>query len=307
MQRRDFLLSGIGGLLGAAGVSGQEKPRQEILDTHTHFYDPTRPQGVPWPGRNDKLLYRRVLPEEYMRLARPLGVAGTVVVEASPWVEDNQWLLDLAAKNTFLVGIVGRLDTAAESFEKHLRRFAPNPLYRGLRIGHDELAAGLKGNLARRCGLLVDLNLALDVNGGPGMPADAARLAAAVPKLRIVLDHCANLRIDGREPPRIWREGMEASARHPNVFCKVSALVEQTGRKEAPRDVAYYRPVLDTVWQLFGEQRLIFGSNWPVSARAAPLSTVVGIVRDYFEGKGEQAAAAFLLGNSRTAYAWRNR
>lgn len=306
MKRRDFLIAGVGGIL-AAGVSAREKPELEIIDTHTHFYDPTRPQGVPWPGKNDKVLYRPVLPGEFKRLAQPLGVVGTVVVEASPWVEDNQWLLDLAAKEPFLVGIVGRLDTASDDFEKNLRRFARNPLYRGIRISHGELANGLKGKLVERCKLLVDHDLELDVNGGPDMPAQVARLAADVPKLRIVINHCANLRIDGREPPRNWREGMQAAARHPNVFCKVSALVEQTGQKPAPRQVDYYRPVLDTLWTLFGEDRLIFGSNWPVSDRGAPLATVVGIVRDYFTAKGERAAIKYFHANSQTVYAWRRR
>ena len=68
-----------------------------IIDTHTHFYDPYRPEGVPWPPRDDALLYRRVLPEDYKAVAVPEGVTGTVVVEASEWVEDNGWILDLAA------------------------------------------------------------------------------------------------------------------------------------------------------------------------------------------------------------------
>src|SRR5262245_54538534 len=176
VQRREFLFSGVGAIV-AAGVSAQERARPEIIDTHTHFYDPTRPQGVPWPGKNDAVLYRRVLPEEYRRLAEPSGVIGTVVVEASPWVEDNQWLLDLAAKDRFLVGIVGRLDTAADGFEKDLRRFTRDPLYRGLRIAHNELMAGLEANFVNRCRLLIDHDLELDVNGGPNMPADVARLA----------------------------------------------------------------------------------------------------------------------------------
>ena len=147
----------------------------------------------------------------------------------------------------------------------------------------------------------------LDVNGGPDMPADVAVLAAKVPKLRIVINHAGNLPIDGKEPPRKWREGMEAAAKHPNVYCKVSALVETAGKKAAPRDVKYYRPVLDGLWAAFGEGRLIFASNWPVSNKGAPYEAVVGIVRDYFTAKGEKAAARFFLGNSRAAYGWRKR
>ncbi|MFO0875844.1 MAG: amidohydrolase family protein [Gemmataceae bacterium] len=310
MQRRQFLVSSATGVLAAGlatGLATAEKPTPEIVDTHTHFYDPTRPEGVPWPGKGDKRLYRRVLPEEYKRLARPFGVVGTIVVEASPWVEDNQWLLDLAAKEPFLLGIVGRLDTQADDFAKQFRRFARNPLFRGLRIGQDELTKGLEGNLIERCKLLIDHDRTLDVNGGPSMPAEVARLANRLPKLRIVINHGANLRIDGGEPPRPWREGMKAAASHPQVFCKVSALVEQTARKPAPRDVEYYRPVLDHLWACFGEDRLLFGSNWPVSDNGGPFATVVGIVQDYVRTKGEKAATRVLLQNSQAAYGWKKR
>lgn len=251
MQIRTFLAMGLS-LLLATSASAQEKSRLAILDTHVHFYDPTRPQGVPWPGKNDKRLYRPVLPGEFKQLSKPFGVVGTIVVEASPWVEDNQWLLDLAAKEPFIVGIIGHLDPASDDFAKHLRRFAGNPLYRGIRISHNELKTGLKGNLVDRLKLMIELNLTLDVNGGPDMPVEVALLAAKLPKLRIVINHAANLRIDGKEPPRKWRDGMEAAAKHPNVYCKVSALVEQTGQKQAPRDMNYYRPVLDSLWTLFG-------------------------------------------------------
>src|SRR5262245_38447970 len=85
-----------------------------ILDTHTHFYDTARPhppgrdRPVPWPPPSEgPVLYRPVLPAEYVKMVAPLGFKGTVVVEASEWLEDNQWLLDLAVRNPVIVGIVG--------------------------------------------------------------------------------------------------------------------------------------------------------------------------------------------------------
>ncbi len=153
-------------------------------------------------------------------------------------------------------------------------------------------------------------NLELDVNGGPAMPADVARLA----------ERCAgacgssstsrapnSCGLTKGELPRDWREGMQAAAKHPNVFCKVSALVEHTTKKPAPREVDFYRSVLDALWTFFGEERLIFGSNWPVSNGGAPYETFVGVVQDYFTAKGERAAAKFFFDNSQTAYAWRKR
>lgn len=304
MRRRNFLLASAASVAAAHAWAANETPKIEAIDCHTHFFDPTRPEGVPWPGKGDKSLYRPILPPEFQKLAEPLGIVGTVVVEASPLLEDNAWLLQLAAKNPYLRGVVGNLNPASADIEKNLRRFAANPLYRGFRINHSDVTAGLQGKLVERSRLIAELGLALDINGGPAMPLDVARLAEQSPKLRIVINHGGNLPIDGKAPPREWREGMEAAAKCPSVFCKVSALVEQTAQKPAPREVEYYRPVIDTLWNLFGEERLIFGSNWPVSDRGAPLTTVVGIVRDYFLAKGEKAASRFFSGNSQAAYRW---
>ncbi|NCY02726.1 MAG: hypothetical protein EBX36_07380, partial [Planctomycetia bacterium] len=96
--RRRFLCRGVAAasaVTAAAWTAPAAEPPAPVIDTHTHFYDPTRPGGVPWPPRDDAILYRTVLPAEWERLAQPAGVTGTVVVEASPLLEDNDWLLDL--------------------------------------------------------------------------------------------------------------------------------------------------------------------------------------------------------------------
>ena len=138
--------------------------------------------------------------------------------------------------------------------------------------------------------------------GGPGVIAAAARLAAAVPRLTIVIDHAGNLRIDGGPPPRDWLEALEAAAKHPHVRCKVSALVENTAVTPPPRDVGYYRPVLDALWATFGAERLIFGSNWPIWSRSLAYADVVGVVREYWAAKGDAAAGRFFRGNAAAAY-----
>lgn len=304
MNRRAFLLASAG--LSTALLARDSKLPELVVDTHTHFYDPTRKEGVPWPGKDNKLLYRPVLPTEFVKLARPLGVTGTVVVEASPWVEDNQWLLDLAAQDDFLLGVVGNLDPLDDAFPTRLARFAKQPRYRGLRLGHDKLLKGLESKTFRRqLGLLVDADLELDLNGGPDLATTVARLAGELPRLRLVINHAANVRIDGKAPPTDWRQGMQAAARHPNVFCKVSALLEGTRRDkgDAPTDPAFYRPVLDVLWNAFGAERLLYGSNWPVSLRCGSYATTLAVVRAYFQDKGREAADNFFGKNAQRAYA----
>lgn len=308
MDRRRFVnLSA--GLAVASLASREEKgwgaEPVEVIDAHTHFYDPTRLEGVPWPSKDDKTLYRRVMPAEFKEVARPVGVTGTIVIEASPWLGDNQWLLDLAKDDPFLLGVVGHLQPGTEMFDANLRRFAANPKYRGIRIGVRELTkreeeTAYLDDLRR----LADHDLELDVNGGPETPAAVARLARRLPNLRIVINHVGNVRIDGKAPPEAWLTGMKEAAARPNVWCKVSSLVGGTGRTDgtAPRDAAFYRPVLDPLWAAFGDDRLIYASDWPVSERFVPYAAVHGIVREYVTAKGPAAARKFFSQNARVAY-----
>jgi predicted TIM-barrel fold metal-dependent hydrolase len=228
-SRREFLqhLTAATGLAAfSAGCASAPTPLSTsatsltVIDTHTHFYDPHRPQGVPWPGKDDALLYRTVLPEEYKSLPVPHPVAGTVVVEASPWVEDNQWILNLAARDPFILGLVGNLPAGTPEFARHLARFSRNTRFCGIRIGGSRLRTGVKENLfiddMKR---LADADLALDLLGGPDQLPDAAVLAQRVPNLRIIIDHVSNVRIDGKTPPDEWTRGIREAAAQPKMFC----------------------------------------------------------------------------------------
>lgn len=310
LNRREFLLTGA--LAGAAVTAGcasspslvPAKSFGGIIDTHTHFYDPRRPQRVPWPPQDDPVLYRPVLPAEYRELARPHGVVGTVVVEASPWVEDNQWLLDQAARDPFIVGVVGNLRPGEPDFAGHLKRFARNPLFRGIRIGNDSLQQAKPGSKVfedlRR---LVDHDLALDVLIPPDQLPAAAQLGRDLPPLRIVVDHCANAPV-GERPPNDWFGGLAAGHYADNLSIKVSGLVEGTGIRggKAPTDPAHYLKVIDWLWRPFGEDRLIYGSNWPVCTHFASYATVQQIVERFFAGKGDRVAAKYFRENAAKVY-----
>ena len=115
---------------------------------------------------------------------------------------------------------------------------------------------------------------------------------------------CRAWNYPGKPPPADWLSGMRSVVRRENVYCKVSGLVEGTGRTDgtAPHDAQFYTPVLDAVWEAFGENRLIYGSNWPVSERFAALATVQKIVHDYFGAKGRTRLEKVFGGNANAAY-----
>lgn len=281
-----------------------------IIDTHTHFYDPSRAEGVPWPSKDDAGLYRSVLPDEFVKLTEHLGVQGTVVVEASPWVEDNQWLIDLADTNTSIVGVVGNLPVGTGEFGALLERFSAHRIYRGVRINGDTIAKGLDSKLFVSDLLrFVEYELTVDVNHG-AMPLVAInRLAARIPDLHVVIDHMGGTRMVGRDPNKDWVEQIRLVARHKNVFMKVSALGESatSGFENAPTDAAYYKPWLDIVWDAFGEDRVMFGSNWPVSNRAGSYKNILSIVNDFVAAEHPQARQQFFHDNSLAAYRWIDR
>ena len=307
LSRRTFLAAATGAAAGMTGCLPIPAPRvpSGILDTHTHFYDPTRAGGVPWPPANDAVLYRPVLPAEYVALARPLGVTRTLVVEASSREADNRWVLNLAAPNSFLCGLVGHLKPGRPGFTEQLMKYGADRRFRGIRLGTwDGPPRVADPEFLRDCRQLAERQLTADVLVGPTQLDLVAQLAERIPDLRLVINHCANVRIDGRAPDQAWQRGIATVARYRNVWMKVSGLVEGTGATDgsAPRDVEFYRPTIDVIWDAFGSDRVIFGSNWPVSARFAPLSTVIGVVRDYFEAKGRGVADKYFHQNAVLAY-----
>jgi L-fuconolactonase len=275
-----------------------------IIDTHTHFYDPSRPQGVPWPATDNALLYRTVLPAHWRKLAEPEGVTGTVVVEASSWLEDNQWLLDLADNDPSIVGLVGHIDPNRPEFARELARFARHPRFRGIRCGGHHFADVMRGSFLADMARLASSNLQLDVLVRHEHFQGLITLAQRVPELRIVIDHIGHMPIDGQPVQPVWRDHYRRLADQSNISMKVSALMEQSIIQPAPADITFYRPTLDVLWESFGEDRLIYGSNWPVSDRSGDYRQGFGIVQAYFAEKGKAAWEQYFWQNAQRVYQW---
>ncbi|MFK7778059.1 MAG: amidohydrolase family protein [Gimesia sp.] len=314
INRRTFIKTASAGVMAAqtgVGLSTESKSPvllpAKVVDTHTHFYDPSRPKGVPWP-RKGSSLFRTVLPKDFVELKKYQPVNATVVVEASKWVEDNQWILDQAKENPVIIGFVGRLTPGEENFRKHLKRFSKNPLYKGIRVSHNVIQAGLpQQRFVDDLKMLADAGLQIDLNGPPATLKSARQVAKLVPDLRIVVDHIGNVAVNGDEIDQQWKESMEALSDQKQVFIKISACVEGAARnnpKQVPNDVDYYRPTLDVIWKQIGVDRMVFGSNWPVSERASDYITLQKILVDYLQDKGQSALDKVFWKNSKLAYRW---
>lgn len=308
MNRRRFLAAA-GASAAITAISAAPAPALRIIDTHTHFYDPTRPGGTPWPPKDEKILYRPVLPAEYIRMTKPLGVVGTIEVEASPLVEDNQWVLDLAAKNPILVGTVGDLEPGKPDFGKYLERFHKNPLFRGIRLGtiwgryvaRDVANPGYIPDLK----LLAQADLEIDVVGDGDLSILPAilKITDQIPTLRVVIDHLPFDPPKEKKARDSYERTMREVASRPHIYAKISNVLRKVDGR-VPDDVDYYRPGLDELWGLFGPDRVVYGSNWPVSDRIAPFAVALKVVREYFQAKGPDATEKYFWKNSKSAYRW---
>ena len=228
-----------------------------VIDTHIHLFDPTRPQGVPWPGKKDTILYHPALPDRYRQVTDGLGIVGAIEVEASPWLEDNQWVLDIAAKDTLIVGTVGDLEPGHPEFRGHLEQFHKNPLFLGIRCGNlwgRDLAAQVnQREFVADLKALADAGLEMDTVPDPALIEVVVRLTDRVPNLRVVIDHLPQL-----DPPsdgkarKALQNNLQELGKRPQVYVKVSSVLRYVDGK-VPDTLDFYRARLDEIWEIFGE------------------------------------------------------
>jgi L-fuconolactonase len=317
MDRRDFL-TGIGAVAVAGAPRVQATPAQRassvsavpIIDTHIHLFDPTRPQGAPYSGPRGGGPPVPSLPAGYRRVAEPLGIVGAIHVEASPWIEDNLWVLQIAQTDTVVVGVIGNLEPDKPEFAEYLERYHKNPLFLGIRYGNlwgrdftkqaenPAFIGGLK--------LLAQAGLTLDTaNPQVALLEGIVRVTDQVPNLRVVLDHLPSL--DPTEEQRPAYEKVVAEiGKRPQIYVKLSAVAHRING-QVSLDVNTYRDRLDYLIGVFGEDRIIFGSDYPNSDGVAPVDKVVGVVKEYFSTKPRSLQEKYFWKNSVAAYHWLKR
>lgn len=314
-SRRDALaIAGVAGAaallpgLAHAGPFNDPDPVVSIIDSHIHLFDPHRPQGVPYSGPETSPTHRTgSFPAGYAQHARPLGIVGAIVVEASPLVEDNQWVLDQAAGNPIILGMIGNLRPDHADFPELLARFHANPLFRGIRYGnlwdYDLAARSREPAFLDALKRLAGADLVLETaNQNVALLEAALRVSDAVPGLRIVIDH-----LPAFDPApadqRAYQAALRNFAARPQIACKLSEIIHPVAGA-IHTDLAAYQERLRTLRNTFGEDRVIFGSDYPQSDGVAALPQVIGLAKAAFAGSSAEAREKFFSGNSRRIYKW---
>ncbi|SFS27724.1 amidohydrolase [Pseudomonas sp. NFACC42-2] len=275
-----------------------------IIDSHLHLFDPRRPQGIPWPEPGNRL-YAAHLPADYWALAGPHNVIGAIAVEASPWRDDNRWLLHTLRREPRMLGFVGNLDPLHADFATDLEALADEPLFLGLRYGnlwdrdllHDQARPGFIDGLRQ----LAATGRSLDsANPNPRLLRGLLQLSEALPQLRIIVDHLPNAQVPLGEEAAYHADLLRLAER-PNVFAKL-AEIPQVGALGLITDTAFYHDRLAVLWEAFGEERCFFGSDWPNSDHLADFATTLGLVKRCMADKPETVQAKFFLHNAVRIY-----
>ncbi len=306
MTRAFLILSAI---VVTLPVSAAEKfkPVKHLIDTHIHLYDPRRDVEMAWPPKTDKVLYKPHLPEEYSRIAKAAGVTAVIIVEASTHLQDNRWVLGLVKGDDFYVGLVGNVDVTSKNFEKQIRRLKKDKRFVGVRTRNpqskpiDYSSTEVLANLRALAKHKLTMDYLTNKGGVPGIER-IDRVARKIPELQIVVNHCLGYDFDGKAPSREWIAAVKRLAENPNVACKISGLYQRSVPQPAPQDIEHYRSVLDVLWKNFGKERLIYGSNWPVTKHTDTYETFVQLVDRFFSEKGQNARELYYWKNAAKAY-----
>jgi L-fuconolactonase len=275
--------------------------RNMRLDAHQHFwhYDPARDT---WITDEMAVLKRDFLPDELRVELEANRVDGSIAVQAAQSEEETRFLLDLASRHPFIKGVIGWVDLCAEDISERLARFSREEKLCGFRHivqAEPDDRFMLRDDFSRGIAALKEFGFTYDILIYERQLPAAIELVERHPEQRFILDHIAKPRIRERiiSP---WAERIRAIARHPNVYCKVSGLVTEADWRGWRRDD--FRPYLDVVFEAFGPERVMFGSDWPVCLLAASYRQVVELIETYMESLTVEEKAGIFGKNAARVY-----
>ena len=253
-----------------------------VLDAHQHFWDPWV-ADYPWMTGAYQPLHRAYGPSDLAPLLEKSGVTATIVVQARQDVAETHSLLEIAATTPWVAGVVGWVDLTSPAVAETIaavRDGDHGDRLVGVRhLVHDEPDPEwlLREDVMRGLGVVAEAGLAYDLLvRGRELPA-AKEVARRIPELRFVLDHLGKPPISTQETEP-WASAIAEIAALPNVTCKVSGLVtEAKWSAWRPSDLM---PYVGMAVDLFGAERLMWGSDWPVCTLAAAYSEVYEVTAE---------------------------
>ena len=252
------------------------------IDCHMHFWTlAMEPYYALWMSPDLKVLYGNYGPRDALPLMAANEVEGVVLVSAASSIHETGYLLGIADTNSFVRGVVAWIDMLAPTAVADVLGWARFSKLKGIRPYLQDLPDDdwiLRPELSPVMGAMIDADIAFDALIKPRHIVNTVKFVERHPKLRVIVDHMAKpaIRDDAFAP---WRRDMELFRDLKHVHCKISGILTEDGPEWTPSRLA---PYIDAVIDIFGPDRLVFGSDWPV----------VNLVADY--GRWIEALGACL-------------
>ncbi len=269
------------------------------IDSHQHFWHYEKTQ-YPWITDDIPALQRNFLPADLEPIIARHGIDGTVVVQARQDARENAYLLQLAAANPWILGVVGWIDLTAADAAEQIQTCTDHTLFKGIRYTFSpELGELQDASFRRSMQALATQNLTFDLLVQEATLEGAVRLVQQFPDNRFVLDHIGKPDIlGGALSP--WDASIRALGARENVVCKVSGLVYRPDHAAIPQ--AGFTRFLDVVFAHFDPDRLMFGSDWPVCTLCKTYTEVLTVVSTYMAGLSDTEQQAVMGGTAMRAY-----
>jgi L-fuconolactonase len=270
------------------------------VDAHQHFwqFDPVRDA---WIDNSMELIRRDFMPEELYAILQTNNIDGCVAVQADQSEKETFFLLELAKKHSFIKGVVGWVDLLANDLKDQLSELSTNSLLKGVRhIAQGEADDYLtRPDVQKGIQQLADFDMTYDILVYAHQLPAAINLVHNLPDQAFVLDHIAKPQVSkGMEES--WRRNIFSLAQNPKVYCKISGMVTETTDYSWRENE--FTPFLDFVFEAFGVDRIMYGSDWPVCLLAAEYAEQLGIVKSYISTLSDTEQEKVMGGNASRFY-----
>jgi len=250
------------------------------IDSHQHFWH-YNTEEYGWMGGNMNVIKKDFLPNDLSIELNKIGFDGSIAVQSRQKLEETNWLIQLAEKYDIIKGVVGWVDLLSPSLKDQLEKYSEHPKFIGVRhVIHDEPDNDfiLRNDFLKGISLLNEFNLVYDILVFPIHLGNTIKFVSDFPDQVFVLDHIAKPYIkDKKISP--WKEQLEALATFPNIYCKISGMVTENNWDSWGKEDFY--PYLDAVFEAFGTDRTMIGSDWPVCRVAGAYKEIMEIVIEY--------------------------
>lgn len=269
------------------------------IDSHQHFWNYNSFRDN-WIDETMMIIRKNFLPKDLKPILYKNNIDGCIVVQADQSEEETIFLLKCAEENPFIKGVIGWVDLCANNVEERLDYFFKNKLFKGVRhiLQGENVDFMLRTDFQNGISKLQQFNLTYDVLISSSQLATVIELVKKFPNQLFVIDHIAKPEIKERKID-FWKINIEKIAKYPNVYCKISGMVIEANLQNWKKEDII--PYLDVVFEAFGTNRLMYGSDWPVCLLAASYKQQLSIVERYIL-QFSDSEQALIMGNNAVAF-----